>query len=261
MLQTLNNIALIITLFFTYQLFAQKDTVIYSPKGFIEYKGQIKDGQKEGLWIKYTSKGKIREKITYLPNNRFKTQVYKYQDSEILEQEYEGYLKTDKQILDGKYLMYFPKGISKEIQYQDGNRIGQSKTYYAEGGIKREENYALGMLNGKWVEYYVNGKVKESGNFDKGERIGKWQEFYENDQLKSEGCYYQSHTEIRYSENVVDSLKKTNTYNNYADETGLSFPIIVYSKDGDWKYYSEQSKLIKEETYKDGKLIDTKEYK
>jgi antitoxin component YwqK of YwqJK toxin-antitoxin module len=37
----------------------------------------------------------------------------------------------------------------------------------------------------------------------------------------------------------------------------FTFPIVIYFRDGVWKYYDETAKLIKEEFYQKGKLIKT----
>lgn len=240
---------------------AQRDTTIFNSKGEVEYKGQIVNGKRIGNWIKYTPKGKIREKITYLENNRFEKKIYRYLDETSLEQEYVGYLKNNDEVIDGEYVMYFKDGIVTRTLYKDNLKEGESKTFYTDKKTKRIEHFTHGVLNGRWIEYFENDTIKQTGIYKEGEKIGEWKRFYKNGALLSIGSYIPAHTEIGYNDNVVDSLKTLPNYSDFIDDDkGVSFPIIVPLKDKTWKCYSEEGKLIKEETWDKGKLIKTKEY-
>jgi len=115
------------------------------------------------------------------------------------------------------------------ISMKDNSKYFLQKSYYDTGQLKSSEIYLNDSVHE--CKYYNEfGKLIISGFAKKGQvtdLIGLWHEWYEN-----------------------GVLKKEYNYNN----------TIPNQKEGTWKYLDEKGNLIKEEFYKNGDLIDTKEY-
>jgi antitoxin component YwqK of YwqJK toxin-antitoxin module len=158
--------------------------------------------------------------------------------------------------------------------YENGKAISPTTSWYSNGGIRHfNERNSHKKLSMEWYkngnlaqvvektdsttksiiikDYYETGELSEEGNYNNGEqvykmywknglvgrkgnminlslmKVGKWEEWYENGQLRLESYYHDS----------IPNLK-VNT----------------------WKTWNEKGGLIKEEEYKNGELIDIKEY-
>ena len=116
--------------------------------------------------------------------------------------------------------------IESNIEENLNKKISNSlnKFYNDNGKLLSEGIFKDGKLNGLYKYYYENGKLKTEGTFEDGIPHGPSKIYHENGKLESEGT-------IKYLE-----------------------------KDGLFKYYNENGRLELEETYKDGELIDSKEY-
>tara|TARA_Y100001970_G_scaffold272317_1_gene368870 strand:+ start:497 stop:808 length:312 start_codon:yes stop_codon:yes gene_type:complete len=82
--------------------------------------------------------------------------------------------------------------------------------------------------DGEHIEYFdndENGQIEVKGHFKYGEMVGEWIDYYENGQIF--------------------------TRKNY-DENG--------KEDGVWVEYHEDGTIVKEEVWKDGKIINSKFY-
>ncbi len=86
-----------------------------------------------------------------------------------------------------------------------------------------------------YLEFYNLNKIKLVGKYLNGAKDEMWYEYHKNGQIKSFGEYYPEYEVINVTE-----------YNFFRDKG--------------WKYYSSIGKLLKEEIYDKGKLIDTKTY-
>jgi antitoxin component YwqK of YwqJK toxin-antitoxin module len=89
----------------------------------------------------------------------------------------------------------------------------------------RSEQYRLDTMDRGPLERYPPYEL----------RTGTWTFYYENGMKKEEGEY----------------LPKAEGYADFGDE--------VYFKTGRWKVYNEKGKLVREEFYKEGKLLRTQE--
>ena len=132
-----------------------------------------------------------------------------------------GYYKDDYK--DGNWLVYL--GVLEEnweypLQMKQYNHI----TYMKGLILKIEENYVKGTKHGTWFSYYENGQLKDVVNYDNGLLSGERIIHYEDGQVSYKGNY------------VNDNL------------------------DGKVFYYYEDGKLRGEVNFKDGKLIETKDY-
>jgi antitoxin component YwqK of YwqJK toxin-antitoxin module len=190
-----------------------------------KYQETFFNGSKRNGWdIKWFKNGQKKSQIYYENGVFFSPVIDWYEDGKI------------KSIINFK-----TKGSKEFVKawYKNGNLEDDSynpndssdaridKEYYDNGQLKSESIYNAGKQ--KYNLYYSNGKKVCEGNIYNAlwGQLGKWQEWYDTGTKKRE--YF---------------------FND-------SIPNI---KEGKWKWWDKNGKLIKEETYKNNELIDKKEY-
>ncbi|MEJ6467172.1 hypothetical protein [Fusobacterium ulcerans] len=109
--------------------------------------------------------------------------------------------------------------------------VNQEKPYsgvitgkYDNGQIKIKETFKDGKYNGEQFTYYENGQIQSKASFENGVAVGTFYEYYNNG-------------EVAYTGNFLNG-----------------------KRDGDWNRYTSEKELILTEVYKDGELIDVKQY-
>ena len=109
--------------------------------------------------------------------------------------------------------------------------VNQEKPYsgvitgkYDNGQIKIKETFKDGKYNGEQFTYYENGQIQSKASFENGVAVGTFYEYYKNG-------------EVAYTGNFLNG-----------------------KRDGDWNRYTSEKELILTEVYKDGELIDVKQY-
>jgi len=146
--------------------------------------------------------------------------------------------------MDGRYVAYFENGAKEEEGFRDkGKKIGTWKRWYDNAQLKESRTYNQQLKEEKWETWYKNGQHKEVGK-----TIGDW-----NDE---------AHLRDRMI-NFWDSTGNQTVENGNGDviyfhQNGeLISSIGQYKKglkDGEWKSYTEQGKLIYQESYKNKKV-------
>lgn len=150
------------------------------------------------------------------------------------------------------YIGYYNDGkikYKRSLYGVQGLLDGPYLEFYRNGNMKRYRNYILGKLEGDYSEYYENGVDSIKATFKSNVLIGKFQSYYKTGQLASMGGYY-NQKESMYNDTVL---------------VGDSYEILEiinwgFGKDKDWKYYSENGDLVKEEMWDKGELVSRKEY-
>jgi antitoxin component YwqK of YwqJK toxin-antitoxin module len=159
----------------------------------------VKNGLKNGTYIKYSEDGKKIEEGAYLlgkqdgvwkyyfSNGNLKaTGVFRLGDGSDISTS----SKIPKNGREEKWLFYHENGkLKEEGNYSNGKPNGISKLYHENGQLKQESNYSKGNLNGIVKFYHENGKLKEEGNYSNGKRNGISKLYHENGQLKQESNY------------------------------------------------------------------------
>ena len=166
--------------------------------------------------------------------------------------------------------------------YKNGERNGESTSYYENGQIKGKGNHKDGKPDGKWVYYYENGQIKSKENYkykSKDDMTGTvsstYYSYYGNGQIKSEldsingdpigrSIWYYENGQIEKVYNLVWNVNEKNGYiieeseNIWYYENG-QIEKEQYSIDGrkvgKWIWYYENGQIEQEENYKDGLII------
>ncbi len=109
-----------------------------------------------------------------------------------------------------------------------------------------QENYnridTNGWKQGKWIKMWSNGEIKYKGQFHDDQPYGEFRYYYPSGKLKAIMTFQE------------DGKKAHNITYHENGEKMAEGDFIQQKKEGIWKYYGEDGKLIYEETYHNGTL-------
>ncbi len=200
---------------------------LFSLKTFINAK-------KNGTFFQWYNNGKLWKVENYYMGIEIGTWLEWYENGNLLSMGDYGYSDADKNL---KYRFM-------------ANTIDLGIPPYS----KAIGNLGYKRLNGTWTYWYPNGQINKIENYSNGKKIGNWTEYYENGLPKCKGSYSSDSNAIEITKENVDSLQKL-----YPD-FWVAIHCILDIKNGKWIYYSMDGKLIKEEFWNHGILMNKKEY-
>ncbi len=200
-----------------------------------------------------------------LSNTNEQDTVYErkmYKNDTLVEQLY---LKNNQMV--GLYYSFYDNGerLMEGLYDKKGKATGIWRRYHLGGNKASELNYVDGALNGKATFYYPNGKLKEFGHF-KAERynfmisgmnvphlvesrVGLWEYYHKDGGIKAKGEFWFDEIPMRSPQEMMDAMESM--------ETGeFVKPWKVDLKHGKWQYWNKAGKLIKEEIYDKGELVE-----
>ena len=109
-------------------------------------RGAIKNGKREGPWVKYYENGRIW---------------------------YKGAYKKGKQ--EGPWLGYHNNGqLWSEGAYKNGKFEGPWIAYYDDGQLWSKGTYKNGKFEGPWFWYQDHGQLPNKGEYKNGKFKGRW---------------------------------------------------------------------------------------
>ncbi|MGC4104054.1 toxin-antitoxin system YwqK family antitoxin [Ferruginibacter sp.] len=134
--------------------------------------------------------------------------------------------------------------------YKNGEQNGLEVSYFMNGKVKDSVNYFNDRENGNYKAYSEQGILIKDCNYKGGRLIDYFKEYFTNGQLRIEGQYTQAKGYIKVR---LISIGRGNGKMNsrIVDRLIDNKPL----KQGVWKYYNEQGKLVKTEKYLNGKRI------
>lgn len=144
--------------------------------------------------------------------------------------------------MHGTFKEFYPGGqLKTSTHYEDGRRDGECTYWYADGKKEAFMIYEAGFLVDTNFAWHPNGQLKK-WSLEDGK--GKWtlatEMYYESGQI-----YYQ----------VTETSQKRWHANGQLAFTG---DIVNHQSHGKLKYFDESGKLIKVETYKNGRKVKAK---
>lgn len=229
-----------------------------------------KISQKEFKWEnKYRSL-----EIIKLTQNRYKLVI---KIDSILEETIELYSNSDTCFFDGKRVVYYARTSSPTefvvTTYSKGLIHGKRTWYSKKGDITKISQFKNGELFGYEIEYFRNGFIKCNGKYEKGRKIGRWVSYFPNYKVSTIGSYCAG-LDIVSLNKEADSLVFTNERGditkimifsdgkdslckmfNIDEWWTLAYPLELFHKDGEWKYFDLDGNLKRKEFYKEGELI------
>lgn len=184
---------------------------LYSRKfGDILIEGQVKNGQKDGVWCEYYVKKEMLHRMAQYQKGKLNG-VYievdelgallckkEYVDDKLEGSAYvwaSGGRLTQKNTykkgeFHGEQFLYYDNGNSQEISnYKNGKRDGVTTWYNREGAKRMMITYKNGLFDGLQETYYPTGGVKSSKMFKNNVEEGVSTEYYEGGDVKSETTY------------------------------------------------------------------------
>ena len=159
-----------------------------------------------------------------------------------------------------------------ETTYVNGVQNGRETHWYVMGQKKLEVNLVQGNAEGVCTEWYKNGTKKSEGNFTNGKENGehKWWfnkgqidqiVFYENGLAQGMVKNWYPSGKLRLESDYKNGLKDGVTIEWFENGQKQSEGKFVEGKeDGVGKIWDKEGKLVRENTYKFGKLIQSKNY-
>lgn len=201
--------------------------------------GPYLDSKKVGLWKAYFVSGKLKNELTF-NNNRPS-----------------GYAK-----------MYYENGnLAEEGLWENNRWVGQYKYYYDNGQLSYEWNYNKeGKREGQQKYYHPNGKVMIEGDWKEGKEAGVLKEYYEDGTLKSEKNFKDGTLDIAsvkvFEKKSAPEVKKEEPKEEPKTEVKEAPKEAKpgFLQDGYNKVLGKDGKPVKEGTFKNGILMDGKQY-
>lgn len=179
----------------------------------------------------------------------------------------DGYFYKYDTLNNYTYTIHFKDDIAIKLSYID--QVGLSYFFDIENNL----------LNGNHIVYYNNngGCVKEYGRYKDNARIGEWWFCNSSRIVVEKGSYSGDYNRILYNlktnnlitlNKYLDTIKVESLNNQklkylkeqFGYKYFLAFPIENHFKIGTWQYFSDDGKIVREETYNLGKLIFSKNY-
>ncbi|WP_075341304.1 toxin-antitoxin system YwqK family antitoxin [Tenacibaculum agarivorans] len=200
----------------------------YNFQGKLDSTVSYKNGKKHGLFITYMSDGETKANEINFVNGKKKGKYIKrrYTEDEgnpVLIQ-YGSY--NDEGELSGTYNAYLgeEKQLVETGKYRAGKQVGVWKNYNRKGQLYKEIHFKKSNQQETKEYYPEKSALKSSTNYKDGHINGEFKVFFNNSQLKKIGKY--------------KDLKK----------------------EGQWMVYNEAGKLLEDKLYKNGELLEKKEY-
>ena len=224
--------------------------VSYHENGQLEYKGNYKNGEQDGLVESYHKNGQLYKKENYKDGEQDGLVESYYENGQL---QYKGNRKDGEQ--DGLIESYYENG---QLQYKgnrkDGEQDGLVESYYENGQLQKKENYKDGKLEGVSEIYNKSGKLVRTHNFTPENQDTTW------------GVFYSYHTNGKLKQKLNRKKNKEEnswlgydgTNEEYYDNGQLSFRYNFFGTGGverDLRVFEFKGKY--EEYYEDGtkKLI------
>lgn len=166
-------------------------------------------------------------------------------------------------------IMVYPYGLTHYAQIiplLKGKIHGEYKQFHKNGMPKESTNYEYGKRDGVCIRWFDNGQMQAKSFYEQGHLLDTVQQWYKNGQLKSWSISKPRKSYISEMHMYYESGQKwveiTSASQKRWHENGqLAFKgaIVNNKSEGKLKYFNEKGKLIKVETYHNGKLIEEKQ--
>lgn len=258
--------------------YAQGNWQTFYENGQLESEGEMNNGEQSGLWKSYQSNGEPTSEIRYTQGEEAiinlwnssgiqtvidgtGTMIEFYETGELLSK---GAIANGKKA--GMWISYYPDGSkSQEGEYTDGkykfistwdsdgdpqvvNGNGRLESFLDMGLIMIQDgNVVNGERDGTWYNYYpTSGNIFIRTDYKNGEVEGKQSTFHETGQTWFEG--------------MMSKGKETGEWKWYFDTGELESTAFFENglKTGIQTFWDADGTKIKEETYENGKLTNTR---
>jgi len=206
------------------------ETKFYFPNGKLSSEGMMVKGKPDGYWKSYYENGQLKSE-----GNRVNFK---------LEGEWKFYADTG--------------GLSSLYNYHEGIKNGLQQTFYPGGGIQSEEIDSMAVKNGPQKFYSEDGKLMKIIPFVNGVEHGISKEYNSSGTLITITTYRNGYFQKEEKINRVDKLGlKQGIYRTYYDNDNPKSEGNYRDdkKDGFFKEYDLEGRVISKEEYRNGELV------
>ena len=219
----------------------------YHDNGRIKAQGFIKDGQKDGVWKLYSSRGKLVKSVTYA-------------NGKIIRDEGSSKKDTLEKLREGAYMTFHDNGrVQEKGNFEKNKKTGEWREYDDRGTITAITIYEKGQvlftqnpnMVKSYTSYHNNGRIKEQGMLKGTVRNGEWRLYGKRGKLLRKTNYYQGKIVDQNSTRIIDSFV---TYHNngFVKEEGI---LKMGQRDGIWMMYDDDGDHVETVTYNNGKVL------
>ncbi len=167
-----------------------------------EFLGRLKNGKKDGPWIRWYESKKVPE-VVLMPTpepqpkgtwSGGKETLGAYKDGKkhglwttyYSNQQIKDIGTYENGVYNGKWTFYYENGEKeKEGTLRDGNAHDKWIFYNEKGKRTQEGSFNEGLKNGKWIAYFEDGKLTE-GEYKDGKKDGTWTSWWDYDRTRKE---------------------------------------------------------------------------
>lgn len=226
-----------------YLVFLLTPALVFSQNSKQEINNTDSQGRKHGLWIKKDRRDEL---------------VYK------------GYFDHGQPVDTFTYF-YEKDKIRARLVHLDGKKVSAT-LFFKNGDKKAEGRYVNQERDSLWTFYDKKGKVVSRKRYEEGQLEGKSEHYYDSDKLLKKTNYKNGK---KQGEEIFYYRDKTKEKVQNYEQGALDGDFIVFYPDGDtmttgaykeelrhgsWKYFNEKGKVIELRRYKEGELIDKKDF-
>ncbi len=231
--------------------------------------GNYLSGKKVGIWKRYYPNGRLKSELAFANNAPSGSAKFYYESGRIQE---EGNWKDRKWV--GNYKYYHENGV---LYYDwefntEGKREGPQKYYFPNGNPMYEGDWREGKETGVLKEYYENGSLKAEKYFNDGKLDpGNTKNFDLGNAVerpKAPTGYIQPDPNAKVEKEINKELGSIpdGQFTTYfkGDKSKVDKDGIFKNKvliEGKQNIYDGGGKLIKTNTIRGGKVVDTKSIK
>lgn len=230
------------------------------PSGKLKEEYGYENGDITGEYKEYFENGQVKEHTVYVSGKEDgKEEYYNENGKPYSENYYEkgklrelkfydanGNVAGSSTTRNGAGLLTFYNMYGNKINEgnftKDGQREGQSTSYFEDGKVSSVEMYKKGSLNGEKVTYYNDGSISTKLNYTDDKEDGYYTSFYQNSKPAYAGWFVQG-----------DKQGAHNAYNIWGQLTSVRF-YRDGEEDGYSEYFNPNGKKDYEELYSEGWL-------
>ena len=187
----------------------------FHPNGKMRYEGNFREGYEIGTFKFWNGNGQLVSELLYSQKGEYASARIFYPGGVV---KAEGNFHKRKKDGLWKYYSKSPHIIKKEESYKDGIKDGPWRVYFRDGKLTSEIYWKDGKRHGSWTDFFQNGNPHVEATFENGVLVGNYTVYYSSKVVEKEGVY------------------------------------VKGKMNGIWRYYNEESELIRKERYDNGFL-------
>lgn len=179
--------------------------------------------------------------------------------------------------LEGPATFFYENGKKKaEGEYKKNFKVGVWQYFHENGKLQAKEKYVyrdhMSVLEGEYISYYDDGQLKITSFYKNGKRQGDFIAYHENGKIANKGKMKDDACDLFQIFDKEGYLLQEGKLDNAFQKTGLWKEYYLSGKkkaegnyvsekeEGEWFIFTEDGKIQKIITYKNGEEIASKKH-